>query len=216
MVVEGTTMFQSGFLYEAITLYVVLDPIAAIPIFLAVSKGLDNRQRLQVAAYAVAVAFAIFLFFIGIGHQLLNALHIPMASFQLAGSIVLLIFGLQMVLGKVSEPDVPAEDGHSLLQRAIFPLAMPCIAGSGSIMTVMMLTDNVARTSAENLQTILVLCLCLSILFVALALASSLAKLLGRSGIEVITRVFGLILTSIAVTNIIIAIKLSFGLATAA
>ena len=52
--------------------------------------------------------------------------------------------------------------------------------------------------------------------FVALALASSLAKLLGRSGIEVITRVFGLILTSIAVTNIIIAIKLSFGLATAA
>jgi len=206
-------VFPSSFLYEVITLYVVLDPVAAMPVFLAATKGLDGRQRLRVAAYAVAVAFAIFLFFIGIGHQLLNALHIPMASFQLAGSIVLLIFGLQMTLGKVAEPSLPDEADNSLLQRAIFPLATPCIAGSGSIMTVMMLTDNVARTSAENLQTILVLCLCLSILFVALALASSLSKLLGRSGIEVITRVFGLILTSIAVTNIIIAIKISFGLA---
>ena len=205
-------MFPSSFFYEVVTLYVVLDPVAAIPVFLAVTKGLGQRERLRVAVYGVLVAFAIFLFFIAIGHQLLNALHIPMASFQLAGSIVLLIFGLQMTLGKMSEVSLSPEAGNGLLQRAIFPLATPCIAGSGSIMTVMMLTDNVARTSSENLQTVLVLCICLSILFVALSFASSLARILGQSGIEVITRVFGLILTSIAVTNIIVAIKISFGL----
>lgn len=205
-------MFPSSFFYEVVTLYVVLDPVAAIPVFLAVTKGLSQRERLRVAAYGVLVAFAIFLFFIAIGHQLLNALHIPMASFQLAGSLVLLIFGLQMTLGKMSEASPSPESGNGLLQRAIFPLATPCIAGSGSIMTVMMLTDNVARTSSENLQTVLVLCICLSILFAALSFATSLARILGQSGIEVITRVFGLILTSIAVTNIIIAIKISFGL----
>ena len=206
-------MFPSSFIYEIVTLYVVLDPVAAVPIFLAVTAGLDQRQRFRVAAYAVAVAFSIFMFFISIGHQLLNALHIPMASFQLAGSLVLLIFGLQMTLGKVSEAAPVSEAGHSLLQRAIFPLATPCIAGSGSIMTVMMLTDNVERSFGEILQTILVLCICLSILLAALSLAGSISRLLGRSGIEVISRVFGLILTSIAVTNIIIAIKISFGLA---
>ena len=143
-------MFPSSFIYEIVTLYVVLDPVAAVPIFLAVTAGLDQRQRFRVAAYAVAVAFSIFMFFISIGHQLLNALHIPMASFQLAGSLVLLIFGLQMTLGKVSEAAPVSEAGHSLLQRAIFPLATPCIAGSGSIMTVMMLTDNVEELVSRD------------------------------------------------------------------
>ena len=205
-------MFPSSFFYEVVTLYVVLDPVASIPIFLAATKGLDQSARLKVAAYGVAVAFAIFMFFIFIGHALLEALHIPMASFQLAGSIVLLLFGLQMALGNLPEPTASEESGGSLLQRAIFPLATPCIAGSGSIMTVMMLTDNVARTTSEKLQTILVLSLCLTILFSVLALGSVIARLLGRSGIEVISRVFGLILTSIAVTNVIVAIKISFGL----
>lgn len=206
------TTFPNSFFYEVVTLYVVLDPVAAIPIFLTATRGLDTRERLKVAFFGVAIAFAIFLFFIVIGHQLLEALHIPMASFQLAGSIVLLLFGLQMAMGRLPEPSVQDEGGHSLLQRAIFPLATPCIAGSGSIMTVMMLTDNTARTIAEKLQTILVLGLCLSILFTVMAFGGLIARVLGRSGIEVISRVFGLILTSIAITNIIIAIKISFGL----
>lgn len=206
------TTFPSSFFYEVVTLYVVLDPVAAIPIFLTATRGLDTRERLKVAFYGVAVAFTIFLFFIAIGHQLLEALHIPMASFQLAGSIVLLLFGLQMAIGNLPEPAAQEEGGHSLLQRAIFPLATPCIAGSGSIMTVMMLTDNTARTMAEKFQTVLVLCLCLSILFTVLAFGGLIARVLGRSGIEVISRVFGLILTSIAITNVIVAIKISFGL----
>ena len=205
-------MFPSSFIYEIVTLYVVLDPVAAVPIFLMVTAGLDKHQRLRVAIYAIAVALAIFLFFISVGHQLLNALHIPMASFQLAGSLVLLIFGLQMTSGRFSEAAPVSETGHGLLQRAIFPLATPCIAGSGSIMTVMMLTDNVERSLAEILQTVVILCICLSILLAVLSMASSISRLLGRSGIEVISRVFGLILTSISVTNIIIAIKISVGL----
>lgn len=204
--------FPSSFFYEVVTLYVVLDPVAAIPIFLAATRGLDTKDRLKVAFYGVAVAFVIFLFFIAIGHQLLDALHIPMASFQLAGSIVLMLFGLQMAMGHLPEPSTQNEDQHSLLQRAIFPLATPCIAGSGSIMTVMMLADNTSRTLAAKLHTVFVLGLCLSILFTILACGGLIARVLGRSGIEVISRVFGLILTSIAITNAIVAIKISFGL----
>ena len=206
-------MFASGFLYEFVTLYVVLDPVAAIPIFLAATAGLPRRRQLGVAFAAIAVSFAIFVFFIAFGELLLEALRVPMASFQLAGALILLLFGLQMTLGKVTEAALSMPADASLLQRAVFPLAMPCIAGAGSIMTVMLLTDNHERSLAEQVQTTGVLAACLLLLFAVFSLAGPLSRLLGRGGIEIITRVFGLILTSIAVNNLIVAIKLSINLA---
>jgi multiple antibiotic resistance protein len=205
-------MFSTGFLYEFVTLYVVLDPIAAIPIFLSVTSGLAARQRLAVAGYAVAFGFAVLLFFIVLGDQLLAALHVPMASFQLAGALVLLLFGLQMTVGKVTENAAAMPAGATLAQRAVFPLAVPCIAGAGSIMTVMLLTNNAERSIAEQVQTTGVLAACMLVLFAGFAAAGGLSRLLGRGGIEIVSRVFGLLLTSIAVTNLIVAIKLSFNL----
>ncbi len=205
-------MFGNSFLYEFVTLYVVLDPVAAIPIFLAATAGLPRRRQLAVALVAVTIAFAILVFFIALGEWLLEALHVPMASFQLAGGLILLLFGLQMTLGKVTETALSMPADATLVQRATFPLAMPCIAGAGSIMTVMLLTDNAERSVAEQLQTVGVLAACLALLFVVFAMAGGLSRLLGRGGIEIVTRVFGLVLTSIAVTNLVVAIKLSFNL----
>ena len=163
------------------------------------------------AAYAVSVAFAVLLFFIVGGQFLLNALHIAMPSFQLAGSIVLLLFGLKMVLGKVTEEaaSIPAES--SLLERSIYPLAMPGIAGAGAMLTVVLLTDNNVRTFKEQATTTGELVLCMVALFGLYAMSGLLFRLLGRAGIEIISRVFGLILASIAVNGLITAIKLSFG-----
>ena len=205
-------MFGNNFLFEFVTLYVVLNPVAAIPVFLPVTAGLTRQRQLAVAFTAVMIAFAILLFFIVLGSRLLEALGVPMASFQLAGALILLLFGLQMTLGKVTEMALTMPVDATLVQRAAFPLAMPCIAGAGSIMTVMLLTDNAERTVAEQVQTTAVLAVCLVLLFAALAMAGGLSRLLGRGGIEIVTRVFGLILTSIAVTNLVIAIKLSFNL----
>jgi multiple antibiotic resistance protein len=204
--------FLNDFFYEFVTLLVILDPFATVPLFLLVTAGRERRQSLLVAAYALGVAFLILLFFIVVGRPLLSALHIPMASFQLAGSLILLLFGLKMALGKVAEEamDVPAD--ASLLQRAVFPLAIPGIAGAGAILTVVLLTDNNVRSFGEQVTTTAILALCLCLLFVAYALAGTLFRLLGKPGIEIVTRVFGLILSSIAVTGMIVAIKLAFGL----
>lgn len=204
--------FLNDFFYEFVTLLVILDPFATVPLFLLVTAGLERRQSLLVAAYALGVAFLILLFFIVVGRPLLSALHIPMASFQLAGSLILLLFGLKMALGKVAEEamDVPAD--ATLLQRAVFPLAIPGIAGAGAILTVVLLTDNNVRSFSEQVTTTGILALCLCLLFVAYAIAGTVFRLLGKPGIEIVTRVFGLILSSIAVTGLIIAIKLAFGL----
>ena len=204
--------FLNNFFSEAVTLFVILDPVATLPIFLAVTTGLDRRKSLLVAFYALAIAFAILLFFILIGQGLLNALRIPMASFQLAGSLVLLLFGLKMILGKVVEEatGLPAET--TLFQRAVFPLAVPGIAGAGAILTVVLLTDNTVRSFGEQVSTTGILVLCMVVMFGLFAAARAVFSVLGRPGIEIVSRVFGLILVSIAVTGLVTAIKLSFGL----
>ena len=204
--------FLNDFFYEFVTLFVILDPVATVPIFLMVTAGLDRKRALLVAAYAVGVAFLILLFFIVVGRPLLAALHIPMSSFQLAGSIVLLLFGVKMVLGKVTEDALAMPEDATPLQRAVFPLAVPGIAGAGAILTVVLLTDNNVRSIGEQITTTAILALCLFLLFVAYALAGTLFRLLGKPGIEIVSRVFGLILSSIAVTGLVVAIKLSFGL----
>jgi multiple antibiotic resistance protein len=205
-------IFPNDLLFEFVTLFVVLDPIATLPIFITVTGGLSRRQSLLVAFYALGVSFLVLLFFIVAGQHLLEALKIPMASFQLAGSLVLLLFGLKMVLGKVTEEAADVRDGASLLERAIYPLAVPGVAGAGAMLSVVLLTDNDTRSFAEQVWTTGVLVLCLMIFFVLFALAAMIFRVLGRPGVEIVSRVFGLILASIAVTNLVIAIKHGFGL----
>lgn len=207
------TSFPHTFIYELVTLFVILDPVSTIPIFVAATIGLPRKQALKVGGYAVAISFGILLFFIAAGQFLLQALHIPMPSFQLAGSLVLLLFGLKLVLGKVTEEAAALPADMPIFERAIYPLGVPGIAGPGAMLTVVLLTDNSIRSFKEQAITTAELAICLLILFAIYSGASFLYRILGRGGIEVVSRVFGLIVASIAVHNMVIAIKLSFNLA---
>ena len=205
-------IFPNHVTYEFVTLFVVLDPIASLPVFVAVTSGLTRRQSLLVGFYALGISFLVLLFFIVAGQHLLNALKIPMASFQLAGSLVLLLFGLKMVLGKISEEADAAATSGGLLERAVYPLAVPGIAGAGAMLTVVLLTDNNTRSVAEQATTTGILLICLVIFFVLFSLAGAIFRVLGQPGVEIVSRVFGRILASIAITSLVIAIKMSFGI----
>lgn len=204
--------FLSNFFYEFVTLLVILDPIGLIPLLVVATGGLDRRRSILVVFYALLLSFVILLFFIAVGQGLLQALKIPMASFQLAGSLVLLLFGLKMVLGNLNEEVAAIPPETSPLERAVYPLAMPGIAGPGAILTVVLLTDNRVRSLNEQIITTGILVLCLVIMFIVFASAALIFRFLGKAGIEVVTRVFGLILASIAVTGLEASIKVSFGL----
>jgi multiple antibiotic resistance protein len=200
------------FLYEFVTLLAILNPVAAVPILLAVSVGLSPGQTFKVGCYALVISFLILLFFVTGGRLLLQALHIPMPAFQLAGSVLLLLFALRMTLeGSVAQSEASRREA-TLFERAIFPLAFPKIAGTGAILTVVLLTDNKTRTVAEQVSTVGVVVLCLLCFVPLFALAGGLSRRLGKGGVEIIGRVFGLVLASVAVNSMIIAIKLSFGL----
>jgi multiple antibiotic resistance protein len=150
--------------------------------------------------------------FIFLGYEFLRVLNIPTPSFQLAGSFILFTLGLSMVTGRMHEEIAKLPSNASILERAVYPLAMPAIAGAGAILTVVMLTDNHARIVSEQFQTTFVLALCLSVHLASFMAARLIVRFIGLMGIQVITRVFGLMICSIAVSGMVIAIKLIFGL----
>ena len=128
--------FPSDFFHELVTLVVILDPLATVPVFLAVSAGLSAAEKRRVALYAVGIAMAVLTVAIAAGQLLLEALGIPMASFQLAGSIILFLLGIDMVTGRLAKEIGGFAADTPLVRRALYPLATPIIAGSGAILTI--------------------------------------------------------------------------------
>lgn len=198
---------------QFITLLVVLDPAATIPIYLFAVQGLSTLQARAVAFYAAGISFVVLLFFIVFFELLLDAMHIPLPTFQLAGALVLLIYGLKLVfeqLGAETHGDPNTREG--LVARAVFPLTIPGLAGPGTMMTVTLLTDNHRRSVVEQAQTVGIMAVCLA-LIVGLFLSSRpIHRVLGRAGLNICSRIMGLILCSIALRNGIDAIKVVFNL----
>lgn len=205
-------MFPSDFTYEFFTLLVILDPIATVPIFLAVSYGLGWQDRMKVAVTSLGIAFVILTAFIFLGLEFLKVLSISTTSFQLAGSVIIFLLGLDMVTGRLHVEIAKLPPNTTIFQRAVYPLAMPTIAGAGAILTVVMLSDNHARVVPEQLRSMTVLAACLLFHLVSFTISGFIIRSLGPAGIQIITRVFGLMICSIAVSGVVTAIKLSFGL----
>lgn len=197
---------------EFISMWVVIDPIGSIPVFIAVTVGLAVAEQRKMAIKAVVIAIAILLFFIVGGQSLLETLDISLAAFQMAGGIVLFLFALTMIFGE-SKPD--QERGQlegDLSHLAVFPLAVPSLASPGAMLAVVMLTDNHRYSVAEQMVTAVVM---ISVMLVALLLfflASPIQRLIGNAGASIVSRVMGLILASVAVDNILKALTSYFGL----
>jgi multiple antibiotic resistance protein len=205
-------MIQS-LIADAITLWVVLDPIATVPLFLSVTGHETAAGRRRIAARATLIAGVILTIFVTAGQIVLTALGISLASFQVAGGIVLLSVALKMILGEGPQDTEPdrgkAKSGSDV---AVFPVAMPFIAGPASIMAVVMLTDNDRFGVAEQARTTAVMFGVLLLVYVTLRASETVLRVLGATGINVLTRIMGLILAALAVQSILGGIRQAFGL----
>ncbi len=197
---------------EFISLWVVIDPIGSIPVFIAVTAGLQAAVRRQIAIKASLIAAIILLFFLAGGQLLLEKLSISLDAFQIAGGIVLFLFALTMIFGD-SKPDEEKKQIHgSVSHLAVFPLAVPSLASPGAMLAVVMLTDNHRYSLEEQIITALIMLSVILITLVLFLMAGPIQKLLGNSGASIVSRVMGLILASVAVDNILKAISSYFGL----
>ncbi len=191
--------------------FAVIDPIGSIPVFIAATTGFNEREKRKIAFKAVLVSAIILLFFIVVGEIILDAINIPLSAFQIAGGIVLFLFALSMIFGD-SKPESEIKTIKSTTETAIFPMAMPSIASPGAMLAVVLLTKNSEFSVWEQFQSSILLIGVLFIVLVLLLLAGKVHKIIGDAGASIISRVMGLILSAVAVANIIEGIKESFNL----
>ena len=202
------------FLSAFVTLFVVIDPPGCAPIYAGLVSGATQRQATVMAVRACVIACLILLVFALFGEQLLAALHIELNSFRLAGGIMLFVIALDMVFEKRTQrreeraEKVRAQHAQTpeVDDVSVFPMAMPMIAGPGSIATIMLL---MARAQGTE-QTLVILGAMLAVILltlVALVAAGPLMKLLGKNVEAVITRLLGVLLAALAAQYVIDGVK---------
>ena len=197
-------MTWNELLFDIVTFWVTVDPIGTVPLYLAVTKDLPVAERKRAAVRATVIAFGILAGFLYLGQYLLEAMHVEMLSFQIAGGIVLFLFALSMIFDKSSPSHAPADKGHDV---AVFPLAMPSIATPGALLSVVVLTDNNTHNFLQESLTCAVLALVLGVTLVLMLLGNQFIRLIGRSGANILSRVMGMMLSSVAVEMIYSALK---------
>lgn len=188
---------------EFITLFVVIDPIGSIPVFLFAVAGVPSSLHQSYTIRAVVIAGLVLLAFLVGGPFALEALGLRLGSFQIAGGIILFLFALTMIFGD-SKPEAEiAAAGSNPLSGAVFPLAMPSIASPGAMLAIVVLTDNHSQTIGEQTVTAVLLVLVLIFTLMLLLGASLIYRFIGKTGASVISRVMGIVLATIAVDAIL-------------
>lgn len=191
--------------------FAVIDPIGSVPVFIAVTKGFDEKEKRITAVKAVVVSGLVLLFFIIVGELILDAINIPLPAFQIAGGIVLFLFALSMIFGD-SKPEEEIKSINNTTETAIFPMAMPSIASPGAMLAAVLLTENSEFSVWEQFQSSMAMISVLIVVLVLLLLSTKVHRFIGDAGASIISRIMGLILSAVATSNIIEGIKVSFNL----
>lgn len=200
-------MVEVAFLITAFTtLFVIVDPIGLAPIFMALTQGMTPAHRRRVAIRAALTGFLILLTFALFGEAILGFIGISMPAFRIAGGVLLFLTALDMLFerrqtrrqGQADEAEAEAPESDP----SIFPLAVPLLAGPGSIATVILLTGE-AEGWAGFAAVMGVLIVVMLIVMIMFQLAGVLGRALGRTGIVVVTRIFGMLLAALAIQFIL-------------
>jgi multiple antibiotic resistance protein len=181
------------FLSAFVTLIVIMDPPGAMPIFLALTGSLSQRQKVAAARRASLVALGVISSFALFGQQILAYLHISLAALQGAGGLLLLLVALQLLTGSEQEQHVDAG-----VNVALVPLGTPLLAGPGAIVATMLAVKK-AEGSGPLVSVGLALVAVLFVVWLFLRFAGQIHRVLKESGTVLLTRIAGLLLSAIAV-----------------
>ncbi|GAB2946839.1 MarC family protein [Micromonospora polyrhachis] len=176
-----------------VTLLVITDPPGMMPIFLALTGPLAARDRHRAAWQAVALALGVIVVFAVAGQTLLDYLHVDLPALQAAGGLLLVLVALELLTGKSDDPQQQTTSNIALV-----PLGTPLLAGPGAIVATMLFVqqaDGVADYTSIATAIIAVM----AAVWIVLRFSGGIVKVLRPGGIEVLTRIAGLLLAAIAV-----------------
>ncbi len=205
-------MIDTAFLITAFTtLFVVIDPPGQTPIFMALTDGMNARTRRAIAIRACLTAAGILAMFAAFGEAVLGFVGISMPAFRVAGGVLLFLTAMDMLFERRTKrrEDRAEEEEHP--DPSVFPLGIPLIAGPGSIATVILLTGQ--HPGFEGLFVVIAVMLAVITVVLMLYLSSGLlSRLLGKTGLIVVTRLLGMLLAALSVQFILDGLR-AFGFA---
>jgi len=197
-----------GYALDAfILLFIVIDPVGLVPMFMALTRDEDAATRRQLALRAAGLALAILAAFAVLGEPILQALGISLPAFQIAGGALLFLLAIEMVFARPSGIRFTTErEERETRQRkdiAVFPLAFPLIAGPGAMTTVLLMAGKASASAQATVVVVVVVGLLIAITAGCLLLAPRLMRLLGETGANVFSRLFGVVLAALAVQYVL-------------
>lgn len=184
-----------------IAMFVVIDPIGTAPLFTSMTQDMEQMQRRRVTMRACVIAAVVLVLFGLFGEALLGSIGISIPAFQIAGGILLFLTAIDMLFEKRAE----RRERRAVEQRdpSVFPLAIPLVAGPGSIATMILLVGQ-AKGDWKLIVIVHLVMACVVLLTFLTALATGLlGRFLGRTGITVLTKLFGMLLASLSVQFIL-------------
>jgi multiple antibiotic resistance protein len=184
-----------------VTLFVIMDPVGTVPIFLSLTRGRSAATIRRAAWQAVAVSFGVIVAFAFFGQQILGYLHISLPALQVAGGLLLLLVALELLTGKDETPTASSD-----VNVALVPLGTPMLAGPGAIVATMVFSQRV-HEAADFAAVALGVILVHVTLWLAMRFSIPILRVLRDGGVMLVSRIAGLLLSAIAVQLIANAVR---------
>ncbi len=204
------------FLAVFLSIFAIVDPIGALPFFVALTEGFDASDQRIILQRAVLVLGGVLGSFALVGRFLFAAFGFTLGAFEIAGGILLFLVAYDMLHGEVTRTKLSAKDrDEALAQRdelSIVPLGIPLLAGPGAISTVMIYEGNAGGDAVAILITFIAIAFVAALTFVILRFGQRIFRYLGRVGVMAVTRVMGLILAAVGVQFVVNGVLASFHL----
>ena len=190
------------FLQILVTVLIVIDPLGAVPIFISVAGDLDESRKSRTIRSAIAIAFVVLAVFILGGRYILRFMGIHPGAFYVAGGMLFFLIAIDMLFGqpkraRTSSDEEPEGEGPSSI--AVFPLAIPLIAGPGMVTTIMLYSAGNSEPVTTTLMLFAAVIVALGAMFAALTASGLILRVLGKTGVSVIERMMGLLLSGLAI-----------------
>lgn len=199
------------FLIQFTALFFVIDVVGIVPVFIALTDNCSRELKHRIIKKGVSVAFTVLAFFALLGMKVLDLFGISLAAFEIAGGILLFILAIELVLNKTNSSDsYDSGESPDVCDISVFPLAVPLLSGPGSIPMLILFMRQAGHDHAKQFLVMLALFLNMLICFVVLRFSSKISQALGRTGINVMTRIFGILLAALACQFVINGVSQAF------
>jgi multiple antibiotic resistance protein len=192
------------------TAFTIIDPIGIIPITLTTTASFSPARRMRIVDQAVLVAGGIILFMAVVGQVILRYLGITLPAFTIAGGVLLLLISIDMLFARQTRARLTDEEEREATEvenPAVFPLAVPMLSGPGTIATVLLLVNTAHHDATDLFIIFLAYAVALSVAWACMRSATFLSRIIGTTGIHVVTRLLGVILAALAVQFILDGLK---------